>query len=502
MAETAQQNTLPNVKIREMFKVSDNKLNYQLFVFIIGLIIISSLLYGFIMINRKSGDINVNWEEYKCKPYIFPFAGTFIGPPGIDPITNFSNCMWDMNKGFFSILIKPIEATVGKLTKTITGVIDDIINIKRTIKALKQNVANMGRDTYQKLYETYARVANIVVVIKQYIMKIINLIKSIFITLAFVFYTLGSVWNGPIGGVLRFFCFSGETQIKIANNKRINIKDIKLGDILDNEQVVNCIIELYKTKKDLYPITGGLVAGSHLIQKYDYDKNKLVFERVENYFKQKINHNDEIYCLGTSNNRISTLENKFTDYFETSNLEVQFLIFKIIKDFINNKFDIKQDNKLDKLLKKYKLDDKEKHILDNFKSVKFNLMGGFLNSTTINLEKTPYTIDYVYSKKIKKIYNTNIIGRVKAIIPQNLILYKYNNIVGTPFNLIKINNEWKALYEIGSSFTLYLNDYIYNIITNTNKFKSGNYEVRDFEYHRDEKLNEFLDTVIKQDLNK
>ena len=503
MAETAP-NKVPqvNVKIRDMLKVSDNKLNYQLFVFIIGIIIISSLLYGFIMINRKSGDINVNWEEYKCKPYIFPFAGTFIGPPGIDPITNFSNCMWDMNKGFFSILIKPIEATIGTLTKTITGVIDDIINIKRTIKALKQNVANMGRDTYQKLYESYARVANIVVVIKQYIMKIINLIKSIFITLAFVFYTLGSVWNGPIGGLLRFFCFSGDTKIKMVNNKIIDIKDIKLGDILDNEQVVNCIIELYRTKKELYPITGGLVAGSHLIQNYNYDKDKLVFERVENYFKQKINHNDEIYCLGTSNNRISTLENKFTDYFETSNLEVQFLIFKIIKDFINNKFDITQKCNLKTLLIKYKLNDKEKNILDNYKSLKLNLIGGFLNSTFINVKKTPHSIDYVYSQKIKEINNTNVIGRVKSIIPDNLILYKYKNIIGTPFNFIKINNKWKTLYEIGSKFILLSKEYIYNIITDTNKFNSGLYEVRDFEYHRNEKLNQFLDAVIKQDLNK
>ena len=498
----AGENTMPNVKIRDMFKVYDNKLNYQLFVFIIGVIIITSLLYGFIMINRRSGDINVNWEEYKCKPYIFPFAGILIGPPGIDPISNFSNCMWDMNKGFFSILIKPIEATIGKLTKTVTGLIDDVINIKRTIKALKQNVANMGKDTYKKLYENYARVANIVVVIKQYIMKIIGLIKSIFITLAFVFYTLGSVWNGPIGGLLRFFCFSGETEIKIANNKKKKIRDIKLGDILDNKQVVNCLIELYKNEKELYPITGGLVAGSHLIQKYDYTKDKLVFERVENYFKQKFKHNDEIYCLGTSNNRISTLENKFTDYFETSNLEVQFLIFKIIKDFLNNSFDLKQDNNLSKLLKKYKLDEKERLILNNYKNFNLNLIGGFLNSTYVNVDRTPYTIDYVYSKKLTKIYNTDVIGRVKAAIPDNLLLYKYHHIIGSPFNLIKINNKWKSLYEIGNNFMLLSNNYIYNLITKNNKIKCGIYEVRDFEYHRDNKLNEFLDSVIKQDLNK
>ena len=361
----------------------------------------------------------------------------------------------------------------------------------------------MGRDTYNKLYETYARIANIVVVIKQYMMKIMELIKSIFVTLAFLFYSLGSMWNGPIGGILRFFCFSGETKILTQNNIPVDIKNIKLGDLLNESQVVNCLIEIYKADKKMYPITGGLVAGSHLIQKYDYNKDKIVYERVENYFKQNILHKDEIYCLGTSNNKISTLENKFTDYFETDNFEVQFLIFKIVKDFVNNKFNVNEKVNLHKLLKKYKLNDCEKRILKNYKELKTNLLGGFIDTTFVNtLSVTPQSIDYIYNNKEVNIYKTKVVGRVKAIVPSSLILYKYRHLNGTPFNLIKVNNEWKALYEIGTSFSLINNNYLYNIITTTNQFNSGIYEVKDFEYHRSEELNNVLDQIVKQNLNK
>ena len=49
-----------------------------------------------------------------------------------------------------------------------------------------------------------------------------------------LYYTGESIWKGPIGGIMRALCFKKDTPLRLANGKKVLMKDISLGDVLEN----------------------------------------------------------------------------------------------------------------------------------------------------------------------------------------------------------------------------------------------------------------------------
>src|SRR3990170_7503228 len=78
-----------------------------IFLIFIGISLLSFLIYGiyYIYINKQT--IDQNWPDYRCRPYVFPFAGWLIGPGTTNPVTNFRDCSWLIFKSFFDVLIAP-----------------------------------------------------------------------------------------------------------------------------------------------------------------------------------------------------------------------------------------------------------------------------------------------------------------------------------------------------------------------------------------------------------
>jgi hypothetical protein len=85
--------------------------------FVISMLIIIAILWaGYnIYINKKK--INKKWPQYKCRPYIIPFAGWAIGPKSVSPTSNFSECMWNTNKSMFNIMMTPFKDILNQITE-------------------------------------------------------------------------------------------------------------------------------------------------------------------------------------------------------------------------------------------------------------------------------------------------------------------------------------------------------------------------------------------------
>jgi hypothetical protein len=135
--------------------------------------------------------------------------------------------------------------------------------------------------------------------------------------------TMKSTWNGPPGQLVRSLgkCFHPDTNIKLKNGNITKIKDINLGDILENGSVVQATMKIdntdINTYEDLYIIKNGgvdnediLVTGSHLIY------NDGVFIPVKEY-KDAIKSDiktDVLSCLITSNHKIQIGNKIFWDW--------------------------------------------------------------------------------------------------------------------------------------------------------------------------------------------
>jgi hypothetical protein len=116
-------------------------------------------------------------------------------------------------------------------------------------------------------------------------------------------------------------CFDPETSVKLKNGTIKAMKDLNLGDILENGSIVEAVMKIDNKRNivPLYVIKGqGInnkdiyVTGSHLV--LDNKTNK--FCKVENYFKAKITdkHVDWFSCLITSDHKIQIGKEFFWDW--------------------------------------------------------------------------------------------------------------------------------------------------------------------------------------------
>jgi hypothetical protein len=135
--------------------------------------------------------------------------------------------------------------------------------------------------------------------------------------------TMNSAWKGPSGQLVRALgkCFYPETKLKLKNGNIVAIKDINLGDILENDSIVYSTMKIdnKNNKEELYCIKekgiNGLniyVTGSHLV----FDKIKKKFIKVSEYSQANKSsmQTDWFCCLITSDHKIKIGSEIFWDW--------------------------------------------------------------------------------------------------------------------------------------------------------------------------------------------
>ena len=124
-----------------------------------------------------------------------------------------------------------------------------------------------------------------------------------------------------------YCCFNKSTKIITKyGNKSIN--DIQLNDILDNENIVLGIIQVERTY-GMYLLDGIMVSGDHLI----INDNHIQPVYQQSNVIPTINKDNIVYCLVTSNNRISCIGKSntynFLDYEEDNLCSCQIAIITL-----------------------------------------------------------------------------------------------------------------------------------------------------------------------------
>ena len=153
--------------------------------------------------------------------------------------------------------------------------------------------------------------------------KIIGVMVSLLYVIDGSILTMKSTWNGPPGQIVRALgkCFYPHTPIRLLNGDVKSIKDVDLGDVLEDGSIVESVMKIdnKREKIPLYVIKGEgvnsediYVTGSHLV----FDKSCKKFINVENYNKATITNfqTDWFSCLITSNNKIPIGNELFWDW--------------------------------------------------------------------------------------------------------------------------------------------------------------------------------------------
>lgn len=287
----------------------------------IFIIVIFLLLYFSSIITNGIQDVKDNWPKYRCSPTYMPMAGYL----GYDTLENFSYCVGNIQKDLMGFFLAPIEYILGSLGSTLQNLLDSFQMVRKLINTLKGSFGFIIGDVYGMFVNIIMQFQKIIIKTKDTAMKLIGIVTSFIYMIEGASLTGQSFINGPVGETLRTICFSKNTKIKLQNGKIKKIKDIVLGDILENGSEVYGTLKL-KGGKDspYYQIWSNklneyiYVTGEHKI----FNSENTDDSTLNNYIPVKDYKNaiktgafdNVLYCLITDNHKIPIGEFTFWDW--------------------------------------------------------------------------------------------------------------------------------------------------------------------------------------------
>jgi len=260
-------------------------------------------------------DIKANWPLYRCNPMYMPLAD--------DMESNFVYCIQNMQTSFMGYLLQPITFLTSSMSNIMGGFLNDINMVRAMFDKIRTFIASIIQSVFGVFLNLVIEFQKITISIKDLIGKCIGILVTLIYVLDGSIKTMNSAWKGPSGQLVRALgkCFHPHTKIKLQNGSIIAMKDINLGDILENGSIVVSTMKI-DNKQNPVPLyiikSRGVenediyVTGSHLV----FDKEMNEFIKVDNYTKaNKCNINTEWFsCLITNDNTIQIGSEKFWDW--------------------------------------------------------------------------------------------------------------------------------------------------------------------------------------------
>lgn len=264
---------------------------------------------------NQVAEIKANWPLYRCNPLYMPLA--------TDVQSNFVYCIQSMQGNFMGYLLEPLTF----LTSSINYILGDFLDAINMVRAMFSKIRAFITSIIQSVFGVFLNLViefqKITIGIKDLIGKTIGIMTTLMYVIDGSVLTMKSAWNGPPGQLVQALgkCFYPHTTVKLQNGVTKEMKDIDLGDILENGAVVESVMKIdnKKERNPLYVIyKSGVneeniyVTGSHLV----FDKTLNKFVKVCEYSHAAISkvETEWFSCLITSNHTIPIGTQIFWDW--------------------------------------------------------------------------------------------------------------------------------------------------------------------------------------------
>jgi len=282
-------------------------------VFIIIVIFLILYLSSILSVGLKA--LKANWPQYKCNPVAMPFAGYL----GYDVMGNFTDCISAIQRGAMSKFLEPIYNAISWIVKISDYILKTVSNIRTALFSMKEIIFDVFKDIMSLFVNILTKFQNLIVKIKDLMMKLGGTMAAIVYIAEGLSFAGESIWNGPVGKLVRLVCFHPDTPVTMADGTTKKMKNIKIGDKLANDiDVMATMIIKGNEKSPYYKVWSNklndyiFVTSTHLIQ----DPKTLRFIEVQNYDKAIPTeiYGEKLSCLVTSTNTIPIGEFTFWDW--------------------------------------------------------------------------------------------------------------------------------------------------------------------------------------------
>lgn len=229
-------------------------------------------------------EIKANWPLYRCNPMYMPLAD--------DVETNFTYCIQTMQSDYMGYLLQPLTF----LTSSITNILGSFLGEINMVRAMFDKIRNFISSIIENVFGVFLNLViefqKITIGIKDLIGKTIGIMVSLMYVMDGSIKTMNSTWKGPPGQLIRALgkCFHPDTTVKLKNGNIKAMKDIDLGDVLENGSIVEAVMKIDNkiSPLPLYVIKGEgvnkeniYVTGSHLV----FNNITNQFVKIEKYCK-------------------------------------------------------------------------------------------------------------------------------------------------------------------------------------------------------------------------
>jgi len=238
-------------------------------------------------------EIKNNWPKYRCNPIFMPLSNNIE--------KDFTYCVQSMQTNFMGYLLQPINYIISSLS-SMGGEFTGSLNYIRTmISSMRSMITSIIQNVFGVFLNLIIEFQKITIGIKDLVGKIIGIMVTIMYLIDGSIKTMQSTWNGPPGQMVRALggnCFHPETKIKLKNGTIVAMKNLNLGDILENGSRVDALMKIdnkYNEKYYTIPKKGIdesdiYVTGTHMI-----------FSEAENRYIEVKDHPEAIQTEVTDN---------------------------------------------------------------------------------------------------------------------------------------------------------------------------------------------------------
>ena len=260
-------------------------------------------------------NIKANWPLYRCNPIYMPFSD--------DIEKDFTYCVQNMQINFMGYLLQPLTFITSSLTSLGGSFMTEINYVREMFKKIRNLFSSIIQSVFGVFLNLIIEFQKIIIGIKDMIGKTVGVLVTILYMMDGSIKTMQSAWNGPPGQMVQALgkCFHPDTLLKLQNDNIVKIKDLNLGDVLEDGSIVDAIMKIDNKREPhkLYQIEkAGInneniyVTGSHLV--YDEDKDKYI--EIKDYSKATISDLEIEWfsCLITNTHKIKIGNELFWDW--------------------------------------------------------------------------------------------------------------------------------------------------------------------------------------------
>ena len=433
---------------------------------IVTFVLFTVISYCLIMVNTQP--ILDDWPNQRCKPQILPIAGFITHPEGVTATEytaqNFTYCTQNILTNITGDALKPLTYVTSALQNVLVDIQNSLNAVRGMFDKTRDFFESISKEIMGRIMNIMTPLQQIIISFKDLIAKIQGSMTAGLFTALGSYYTLKSMlgavaqfivailigmviyiaflWITPftwafaavntgifaaiaipmaiilaflndklhitgLKGIPHLKCFDKNTYINMNDGNSKKIKDIEVGDILANNNMVTSKIMVETKGSVMYELDDILVSDSHIVK---YGDKWIPVSKHPDAKKYTFYQEPYLYCLNTTNKTIMINGHIFTDWDEIND-----------EDIIN-------------------IQKNTNHMFNNKNDIHKCLDGGFVGHTEIKLNDGGF-------KQIKDI-------RVGDILENNTSVYGIVEIDGRSLNGQYIFNLGKKTVEGGPNLTI------------------------------------------------